>query len=304
MQTQRPDTSEASDDGSDNTAAARNFAAYLAKFIPLERSTEWSTDESALIAALCREAAEDWAALPSNVQLNVIRAYETEKERLKTTVRQTKRIAAYRREHQLELWPGNVDTKAIEEFETSWPMRIAGVDNFGHVVLVDKVVGFKIDRLLSMDLSDMMHIKAQELEAVQYLKGEIADRLGHRVCKHVYIIDLAGLEARHFSARFKAVLQPLMSMTTDFWPETLWSLWLINAPSTFRLVWSVVRSMLDPIVRAKVRMFGSRSKWLPAMTEVGIPTSALPVDLGGSAPTETFANVIARAKLTKGVEDL
>jgi len=271
---------------------------YCDRFLPLEKALEFSGDEVKIESAVLQACSAEWKTLPRDMQLNIIRAYDHEKERLKITIKATKEIAAFRQTYNLNQFPPDFGEKERAEYDRCWPSRLAGTDAFGHVIMYDRIQAFSVERLLAMPLESLFRYRAQDFEALFYIKRDISNTFGHRVSKHVYILDLAGLEMKHFTSRFKQVLQPVLSMSSNMFPETLWSLWLINAPSTFRLVWTVVRSMLDPVVRAKVRMFGSRSKWVAAMQEVGISEPSLPAELGGMTKSESFLDVFQRFQTT------
>jgi hypothetical protein len=284
----------------ESSAAGRNFKLYCDKFLPLERAVHLFPDEEKVLQVVLKHAPAEWGALPLDMQLNILRAYVHEADRLKVTVSQTREIAKFRAAHHLASFVSNpAELAGRGAYDQAWPTRVAGEDQLGHVVMYDRVTWLKPEKMHGVELNQIVKCRAQDFEALFVLKAEISARRGHRVGKHVYILDLAGLELKHFTSSVKSTLQPVMAMCSNMFPETLWSLWLINAPASFRLVWSVVRSWLDPIVKAKVRMFGSQAKWLPAMNEVGVTLASLPVELGGSAPSESFKDVLLRMQLAQ-----
>ena len=278
---------------------AKDLAAYRAKFLPLERAETRLPDEAELEAKLGLGNDPAWVALPEFDKLNILRAYAHEGEnRAKVTMHAAKAITAWRSKYD----PGarmlrDGPVPGFERYFDSWPTRFAGEDEMGHPILYDVLGELDVERLMALPEEDFFRFRTQALQAMTYKKLEASRRRGHRVSKHVYVLDIKALSmSTHFSSRVKEKMKPVLAMASDLWPETLWSMWIIAAPATFRVVWSAVRQILDPVVRAKVRMFGhTKGKWIAAMAEAGIPAAALPVEFGGTSASETLRQVLNRA---------
>jgi hypothetical protein len=281
------------------TSGGVNWAKYVSTFLPMERSTEFSKDELAVEDAVVRIIGPDvWNSLNKDLRINIMRGNAHEKERLKVTCESAKNISAWRAKLNVDAdflrlgpLPGS------EVYFTGWPTRVAGLDAYGHPILYDRFSLFDVSKFLSMDESDFFRFRTQALESLVYLKQEISAKVGARVSKHVYILDLAGLDAtKHFTSAMQKKVRPVMKMSADMYPETLWTVWLINAPASFRFIWAVVRAWLDPVIRAKVRMWGSvKPKWHAAMAECGVTLASLPAEFGGTAPSEALTDILHRS---------
>jgi len=275
------------------------WAKYVSTFLPSERAVDLSKEEVAVEEAVVRTiGAETWTSLSLEMRLNIMRGNAHEKERLKVTCESARNIAAWRAKYKVD--PGMLRVGPLpgsEVYFGGWPTRVAGIDSFGHPILYDRFSTMDIQKLLSIEEDDLFKFRTQALESLMYLKQEVSAKIGARVSKHVYILDLAGLDAtKHFTSTIQKKIRPVMKMSADMYPETLWTVWLINAPASFRFIWHVVRGWLDPLIRAKVRMFGSvKAKWQAAMAECGVPISALPVEFGGTAPSEGLADILVRS---------
>lgn len=66
-------------------------------------------------------------------------------------------------------------------------------------------------------------------------------------------------------------------------PETLHCLLIINAPSWFGLIWSVVKKLIDPRTASKIEVFTSAKAGLARINEL-IDESQIPADYGGLGP--------------------
>ena len=50
------------------------------------------------------------------------------------------------------------------------------------------------------------------------------------------------------------LLKRIFDVGTNFYPETMWKIYLVNTPMLFRAVWAVVKPWLHPVTAAKVRV--------------------------------------------------
>lgn len=46
-------------------------------------------------------------------------------------------------------------------------------------------------------------------------------------------------------------------LSTDYFPETLYKMYIINAPFFFTAVWKIVSAWLDEATRKKVKIYGN-----------------------------------------------
>ena len=67
-------------------------------------------------------------------------------------------------------------------------------------------------------------------------------------------------------------------------PETLHCLLIINAPSWFGLIWSVVRKLIDARTASKIEVFTSSKKGFARMRDL-IDNSQIPSDYCGTGPS-------------------
>jgi len=287
--------------------ASANWAKYVSQFLPLERATEFDKEELAWEELVCKAIGREvWMSIPKDIRINIMRGNSHEKERLKVTAESARMIAEWRAKYRVDAdmlrlgpLPGS------EVYHQAWPTRVAGIDAYGHPILYDRFSVFDAQKILTMSDDDFYRFRTQALEALEFKKRELGEQLGHRISKHVYVLDLSGLDAtKHFTSAAQKKMRPVMKMSADMFPETLWCVWIINAPMSFRFIWSVVRTWLDPLIRAKIRMWGStRAKFHAAMAECGVTLASLPVEFGGTAPSESLQEILVRAAAKHAEDD-
>ena len=66
---------------------------------------------------------------------------------------------------------------------------------------------------------------------------------------------------------------------------------IINAPFTFRVVWSFLRPLLDKRVTDAISILGDRAAYLPVVSEY-LDEADLPTFLGGTDGTLDFVNEV------------
>jgi hypothetical protein len=130
----------------------------------------------------------------------------------------------------------------------------------------------------------MLDLRAQIFEALGLEKGFTELRRGFRVYKHISIVDLKNLKMSHFSKDVRNVIKSIISLGSIYYPESLWKLYLINAPTVFRAIWAVVKPMVHPETLAKTFILGGKSDYLPVLQREGLPAESIPLQLGGTHP--------------------
>lgn len=211
---------------------------------------------------------------------HITRGYRTYKPRIEETAKAMTKIAEWRRN-------GNIDDikelkiPGADEFNACWPTRFYGRDKFGHTLIAEKLEDLHLGRInKEYEQEQVSHFRVQQLEYIAHLKNVSSKEMGKTVYKHVHIMDLAGLKMSHFSGESRALVQKVLGVANEHYPESLFSLYVTNAPMIFRGIWSVIRVWLHPITQKKVNITSGNPK--SAMIKDGIPLESIPDWLGGT----------------------
>lgn len=91
---------------------------------------------------------------------------------------------------------------------------------------------------------------------------EVSKRAGRVIQQSVTILDLDGLAFTKILSK-RTEIQQFLKLTSgiaqDNYPEIMGKLFIINAPTLFSLLWSVVKSFLDEKTASKIHILGRPS---------------------------------------------
>lgn len=95
----------------------------------------------------------------------------------------------------------------------------------------------------------------------------------------INILDMQGLSASALSSETIDVVK-LASKVSDFFPETLHCMLIINAPGFFSMFWGLIKKFIDPRTAQRIQVFSNTEKAMAALRKL-IDEQEIPVDYGG-----------------------
>uniref|UniRef100_A0A0D9VFL1 CRAL-TRIO domain-containing protein n=1 Tax=Leersia perrieri TaxID=77586 RepID=A0A0D9VFL1_9ORYZ len=185
-----------------------------------------------------------------------------------------------------------VDT-ILEDFEFEeagkltecYPQGYHGVDKEGRPVYIERLGQIDVNRLMQVTTMDRFvknHVREFEKNfAVKFPACSIAAK--YHIDQSTAILDVQGVGMKQFSKAARDLIGQLQKIDGDNYPETLCRMFIINAGPGFRLLWSTVKSFLDPKTTAKIHVLGN--KYQSKLLEV-IDASQLPDFFGGTCHCE------------------
>jgi hypothetical protein len=96
----------------------------------------------------------------------------------------------------------------------------------------------------------------------------------------INIIELDGLSSSALSSETMDVIK-LASKISDFFPETLHCMLVLNAPGFFALAWGVIKKFIDARTAARIQLFANKEKGQQALQKL-IDKAQLPADYDGT----------------------
>lgn len=107
----------------------------------------------------------------------------------------------------------------------------------------------------------------------------------HAISQGFTIMDMTGGGISTFNSQVRALVKLAAKVGSDYYPEIMGNLFVINAPMLFSGVWSVVKGFLDERTRNKIKILGSG--YMKTLVEY-MDEEDLPEFLGGKCTCEEF----------------
>ncbi|XP_074307905.1 phosphatidylinositol/phosphatidylcholine transfer protein SFH11-like [Silene latifolia] len=167
-----------------------------------------------------------------------------------------------------------------QQVQKHYPHGFHGVDRFGRPVYIERIGMLDINALLRVTTVERLvkhHVYEQEKTArLRFPACTIFAR--KQIVSTTAILDVKGLGVSSFTNSARDLFTEFQKIASNYYPETLNSLLIINAGSSFKILWKALKTFLDSHTSAKIQVLGSnfRSK----LVEV-IDPSNLPAFLGG-----------------------
>lgn len=134
----------------------------------------------------------------------------------------------------------------------------------------------EVKKRLTEDAIFVRHIRQQEV-MIRRLKNASA-RHGRPIEKQVIVMDMKNVA---MSLDFMAlrVFKRTVVIDEACYPERLETLFMINAPFTFSVLWAMIKPWIDPVTVAKFKILGSNYQ---SELKAHIAEDQIPVEYGGT----------------------
>eukprot|EP01083_Nonionella_stella_P073630 199296_1 len=242
--------------------------------------------------------ADKGVTIPEVMLIKFLRGYSYEKDRIKASIDMLEKTLKFRGEHNVDNLIATKATEADEFQDTTWPFIFHGRDKHGHPVYYERTGKIDPERLLGKYTWDEIcayHLVM--LEQLEGLKANISKETGHLTYKHIVVLDMSGFGYRHCSKKFYDKLKEIIHIDQYYYPESLFRLYIINAPAVFKILWSVVKAWLHPITRERISV--CRSNFIDELRK-WIADDQIPANYGGSCTISDCPCRNAKGSFVKG----
>ncbi|CAF1996362.1 hypothetical protein YC2023_084958 [Brassica napus] len=167
------------------------------------------------------------------------------------------------------------------EVKRHYPHGFHKVDKSGRPIYIERLGMVDLNAFLKATTIERYvkyHIKEQEKTlSLRYPACSIASE--KHVSSTTTILDVSGLGMSNFSKSARSLFMEIQKIDSNYYPETLHRLFVVNANSGFRMLWLALKTFLDARTLAKVQVLGPN--YLGELLEA-IDPSNLPTFLGGN----------------------
>lgn len=108
---------------------------------------------------------------------------------------------------------------------------------------------------------------------------------GHRIEQGLTVIDLNGGSMKILTKKVYSLIQLAAKVGSDYYPEIMGQMYIVNAPMLFTGVWAVVKGFIDEKTRKKITIAGG--KYQKDLLEL-VEEDNLPEFLGGKCNCAEF----------------
>ncbi|XP_019095433.1 PREDICTED: phosphatidylinositol/phosphatidylcholine transfer protein SFH11-like isoform X2 [Camelina sativa] len=168
-----------------------------------------------------------------------------------------------------------------DEVKKHYPHGFHKVDKSGRPIYIERLGMADLNAFLKATTVDRYvnyHIKEQEKTlSLRYPACSIASE--KHVSSTTTILDVSGVGMSNFSKPARSPFMEIQKIDSNYYPETLHRLFVVNASSGFRMLWLALKTFLDARTLAKVQVLGPN--YLGELLEA-IDLSNLPTFLGGN----------------------
>jgi len=160
-------------------------------------------------------------------------------------------------------------------------------DKSGRPIYIERVGTIRLDKfeqIMSLDRFKAFCMQKYERLTNIILPG-CTQAQGKPVEQILFIMDFKDWSAKMMNQKTMDLIKLMSRIGTDYYPETLGTMFIINVPLVFYGVWNVVKYFLDEQTRQKIKIFGS--KYRKELLEY-VDEENLPDFLGGRATPANY----------------
>lgn len=228
--------------------------------------------------------------------LQIVRGYQTYKPRKEETEKAFKMIQDWR-DTVAYANIFDVPHPDAELFHRSlWQENVYGVDGFGHLIISFTFQDVNVNAIGEMDGDTLAAIIAQKLASYTWLKAKNAAASGKQRYKATFVVDMNGAGASVFSGKRRGVVKKVMDFGSDYFPESVWKIYVVNTPFLLRGGYAIARPWIHPVTQAKINIVNDPASAYKLMVENDRAThDQIPVGLGGGHEGTNCLDIIHQA---------
>lgn len=165
----------------------------------------------------------------------------------------------WRKKNNVDTILEDFDFHEKEEFQKHYPEGFYCTDREGRPVYIQKPGDIDCSALwkfTTLERSIKYHITQQE-RYIKIVAPSASLKAGRKAFQSIVIIDMDGVGVSTLTGEVRTIMSKVMSIDQDYYPELMHKSLIINAPTSFRIIWSLVKHLLDTRTQEKIEVLPS-----------------------------------------------
>ncbi|XP_024995379.1 phosphatidylinositol/phosphatidylcholine transfer protein SFH11 [Cynara cardunculus var. scolymus] len=149
-----------------------------------------------------------------------------------------------------------------KDVKRCYPHGFHGVDRHGRPLYIERIGMVDLNVFLqttSIDRFVKYHVSEQEKTLKSRFPACSISAEKH-IASTTSILDVKNVGVSNFSKPARYLFMEIQKIDSNYYPETLHCLYIINAGPGFRVLWNTLKAFLEPRTLAKIRVLGTNYK--------------------------------------------
>lgn len=188
----------------------------------------------------------------------------------------------WRQENRIDYILDEFDFTEREEFLSVFPQGYHKTDKQGHPVYIQHLGRVDLQRIREVTTEERwLKYHVQEWERCMRDIFPICSKLYNRQIDSTFaVIDVKGVGFYHLTKEVRNAMAEITKIDSDNYPETLFHTCIINAPTAFRAMFSMIKPMLNKRTQGKIEVC---PKDYMSVLRKWIDEDSIPEYLGGKS---------------------
>ncbi|CAL9760315.1 unnamed protein product [Musa acuminata subsp. burmannicoides] len=186
----------------------------------------------------------------------------------------------WREDNRVDVIAREFEFEEYDAVQQCYPRGYHGVDNVGRPLYIERIGSIDFNTLLTVTTVDRFvkhHIVEQEKTLnLRFPACSLAAK--RHIASITAILDVEGLGIKNFSKPAREIFTEIQKIDSNYYPETLNQLYIINAGPGFKALWNILRAFLEPRTLSKVQVLGT--SFISKLSEA-VDLSNIPEFFGG-----------------------